>query len=191
MLLGFIYMLLKHLADVAMSRGVLQRLEKKRENVQPSFYSSLYCCFQRGAGGGRVTPQADAEGETERLLHTHTNRNAQQAHGVAGAVSEEGGGDLEGGRGGLGSQTAAETDAVGDEGGEGEDGEGEEGLESRMEARVEKEGGLLFKVLLFISYSLYDCINETIDFLQDALSVGSVLNSATLAAQPVLPTFLI
>uniref|UniRef100_A0A0G4HS40 Uncharacterized protein n=1 Tax=Chromera velia CCMP2878 TaxID=1169474 RepID=A0A0G4HS40_9ALVE len=191
-LLGFIYMLLKHLADVAMSRGVLQRLEAKRENVQqPSFFSSLCCCLQRGGGGGggRVAPQAEADagGETvtERLLHAPTNQHA--------AVSEEGGGgeDLEAGSGGGQAETDTETEDG--EGDGGEDGEGEEGsaLERRMETRVEKEGGILFWCLLFVSSSLHHTINETMDVLKDGLSVGSVVSSAALSAQPLLPASLI
>uniref|UniRef100_A0A0G4HKE0 Uncharacterized protein n=1 Tax=Chromera velia CCMP2878 TaxID=1169474 RepID=A0A0G4HKE0_9ALVE len=196
-LLGFTYMLLKHLADATMSRRVLQRLEKKRGNVQPSFVFSLCHCFQRGGEGGSVSPQTDAAGETERLLlHTRTNTNTpQEAHtgGDGGEKDLEVGGGIGGeDRGGVGAQTAETDRDTGGEGGGGED-EGEAGsaLERQMEAEVKKEGGVLFWCLLFVSYSLHHSINESMDVLQDVLSVGSVLNSAVMAAQPMLPPFLI
>uniref|UniRef100_A0A0G4HXL2 Uncharacterized protein n=1 Tax=Chromera velia CCMP2878 TaxID=1169474 RepID=A0A0G4HXL2_9ALVE len=129
-LLGFTYMLLKHLADVAMSRGVLQRLEKNVQ--QPSCFSSLCCCLQRGGGGGRVTPQVEGGGETDRLLEPHTNGHAQQT-----AVSVEGGEDLEAGGGGggaLGSQTATETDKE-------TEGGGALGSQTATETDKETEGG--------------------------------------------------
>uniref|UniRef100_A0A0G4I7P9 Uncharacterized protein n=1 Tax=Chromera velia CCMP2878 TaxID=1169474 RepID=A0A0G4I7P9_9ALVE len=159
-LLGFFYMLMKHLADTLMSQEILRRPQSNKADP----VSSGCCCLGFQGQGTRVSPEGGAEGtEMERLIGGDETRRS------ALGTERDGGADLEGGpaqsrdhsRRGLDEESGnVGEDVDGDEDGE------ESSLERRQEARVVREAGCCFRALLYVADGLHECVNETTDVLQ-------------------------